>query len=436
MRYLFLFLLSISSLMADSVLREEVGVAVKLIDESQGVTEILNSQTTCPTFREKSVDITSQYCLQRSSETNEVVENTSLADLRRIRDEAFTRVCSSGCISTDFGNGHDDWRDGNRRASDWYRRNAGAPRRGDLGRNPSRNHIRPERYMDDLIPEVQLNYFDERVAGRLKNIHDRLRSSINGCPLKNESRFVAAAVLAQASQSSKEGNFEEAQVFMDLAEAITNFTEGDYSKLDQVRSMYEFLTGKNFDTGAPISETDMMISGMFARIAIKGLVKGFKGLVRLGQLAKKYLGKAWTKTGSAAQKVKRTSKNIEAGKWKEVFEETNPSDFLKNKGSKEVLEKFRGDKGIPKDWNLEISKNKKGVRLNKPGTSRADEVRIMPGQPDSPFKNSRKPYVTLKKNGKWRDINGNVVDLQSEAAHIPLDKFTKLPDWLKALENV
>ncbi len=415
-------------MMAESALREEVGVAIELIDESQGVTEILNSQTTCPISDEKSVDITSQYCFQRSAETNEVVENTSLADLRKIRDEALARVCSTGCIATDIGS-ESDWRDGNRRAADWYRRNTGAPRRGDLGRNPSRNHIRPPRYMDDLIPDVQLNYFDPAVSGRLKNIHDRLRSNINGCPLKDETRFVAATLLAQASASSDERNYEEAQAFMDLAEALTQFTEGDYSKLDQVKSMYEFLTGKNFDTGAPISETDMMISGMLAKFAIKGLVKGFKGLVKLGQLAKKYLGKAWGKAGSAAQKAKRTSKNIEAGKWKEVFEEISPSKFLDNEGSKEVLEKFRSDKKIPRDWELRASDSGGGVKYTRPNTQKGDEIRLMPAKANPPGPNSSKPYVTIKKGGQYRDINGNVVPRQSEAAHIPVSEFRKIPDW-------
>jgi len=52
----------------------------------------------------------------------------------------------------------------------------------------------------------------------------------------------------------------------------------------------------------------------------------------------------------------------------------------------------------------------------------------MNGKPDNRYPNSRNTNVRLKKDGKWRDIDGNIVDIETEAAHIPLDGFS-VPDW-------
>jgi len=53
-----------------------------------------------------------------------------------------------------------------------------------------------------------------------------------------------------------------------------------------------------------------------------------------------------------------------------------------------------------------------------------NSVRVMPGDPNSPFPNSQKPYVRHMRNGQSLDVNGNVVPKNTPEAHIPLKKFT------------
>ena len=47
----------------------------------------------------------------------------------------------------------------------------------------------------------------------------------------------------------------------------------------------------------------------------------------------------------------------------------------------------------------------------------------MPGEPNSPHVAQQKPYVKRQIDGKFYDVNGNVVPGDSPAAHIPLEKF-------------
>lgn len=95
----------------------------------------------------------------------------------------------------------------------------------------------------------------------------------------------------------------------------------------------------------------------------------------------------------------------------------------------ERLSKFRKDTKIPFNWDVGPSKKGQGLSFSKSGTSKADEVRIKEPVQGNQYPNSRIPNVRLKKDGTWRDINGNVVTLESEAAHIPLEGF-KFPHWM------
>ena len=426
----------IKGTLANQLLRSEVERSVDLIELSQNVSEILNTRTVCSNViteeKQEGID-KSEYCFQKNAE-NEIVENTSLFDLRDIRDQEFNRVCPKAtCTSTDFGSTGGRWSetDGTRNSRDFYDRMTGSARDGSLGRNPARNHIRPERYMDNLIPSYQLAYSDPKIGPELKEVHDSLRSTINGCPLKDENRYVAATLLAQASESAGMGNYEEAREFLNLSKALADFTKGDHSQIDTVRSIYEFLTGKDFDTGADLSGVDNIAAagvGGLWRVLITG---GARAISALGRLGSKYFGKVWRRLGEAGSRATKLGRNIRAGKWKDVFQDAKPASFLRNDSSKKVLEKFRRDKKIPKNWDLDRSNKNDGIKFIKPGTKRTTNIRIQQGDPGSRYPNSREPYVRIDRNGNAQDINGNTVPKDSNAAHIPLRLFRQFPDWLK-----
>lgn len=50
-------------------------------------------------------------------------------------------------------------------------------------------------------------------------------------------------------------------------------------------------------------------------------------------------------------------------------------------------------------------------------------IRVMPGKPHAKWQIQRKPYVEYQKNGKFYDVNGNIVSQKCEEVHIPLEDF-------------
>ena len=79
-------------------------------------------------------------------------------------------------------------------------------------------------------------------------------------------------------------------------------------------------------------------------------------------------------------------------------------------------------KGVPSDWIAKPSKTGGGTRFVDPANSH-NSVRVMPGDPKSPFPNSQRPYVRHLKDGQSLDVNGNVVPKNTPEAHIPLEDF-------------
>jgi hypothetical protein len=58
-----------------------------------------------------------------------------------------------------------------------------------------------------------------------------------------------------------------------------------------------------------------------------------------------------------------------------------------------------------------------------------DYVRVMRGDPDSEYINSRSTYVRVQKNGQALDVNGNVVPSNSPEAHIPVGEAASRLVW-------
>jgi hypothetical protein len=89
---------------------------------------------------------------------------------------------------------------------------------------------------------------------------------------------------------------------------------------------------------------------------------------------------------------------------------------------------------IPDDWVPIASKTMKkegklqGIEYIHPD-NREIRIRVMPGNPNSQFPNSRKPYVRQTVNNKDLDRNGRIVDRESEASHIPLDEYQFFEFW-------
>ncbi len=53
----------------------------------------------------------------------------------------------------------------------------------------------------------------------------------------------------------------------------------------------------------------------------------------------------------------------------------------------------------------------------------------MRGNPNSPYPNSRAPYVRWQRNGQPLDMDGNKLPSKYDpAAHIPLEDFSFMPE--------
>lgn len=84
--------------------------------------------------------------------------------------------------------------------------------------------------------------------------------------------------------------------------------------------------------------------------------------------------------------------------------------------------------GIPDGWRITGTKSPGGVLYRDPNNA-GNSVRVMQGNPNSPFPNSQGPYVRWQKNGQPLDRFGNQLpSAKLPEAHIPLNDFKFLPE--------
>jgi len=82
--------------------------------------------------------------------------------------------------------------------------------------------------------------------------------------------------------------------------------------------------------------------------------------------------------------------------------------------------------GVPDGWRIKPSRRSGGVRFVDPKNPH-NSVRVMPGDPKSPYPNSQRPYVRWQRDGQALDGHGDPVPRTSPDAHIPLDDFEYSP---------
>jgi hypothetical protein len=78
--------------------------------------------------------------------------------------------------------------------------------------------------------------------------------------------------------------------------------------------------------------------------------------------------------------------------------------------------------GIPHHWIAKPTRKGSGTRFINPENPH-DQVRVMPGEPNSPHPAQQTPYVKRMKDGSAYDAAGRKVDSRSAEAHIPLRDF-------------
>jgi len=84
--------------------------------------------------------------------------------------------------------------------------------------------------------------------------------------------------------------------------------------------------------------------------------------------------------------------------------------------------------GVPENWRIRGANTPGGVRYYDPSNP-GHSVRVMQGNPNSPFPNSQTPYVRWQYHGQPLDVHGNVLPSKfSPDAHIPLQDFRFRPE--------
>ena len=86
----------------------------------------------------------------------------------------------------------------------------------------------------------------------------------------------------------------------------------------------------------------------------------------------------------------------------------------------------RRPKGVPNDWVPVPSKKGGGMRWIDPNNPH-NQVRVMPGNPNSQFPDQRQPYVKQNRGGTYIDRFGNPVSSNGPEAHIPYNQYQFVP---------
>ena len=115
-------------------------------------------------------------------------------------------------------------------------------------------------------------------------------------------------------------------------------------------------------------------------------------------------------------------------KYKKARESLQPyrNEYLPENKIRELIQQaglptFPRPQGIPENFRVKLS-DKGGMEYVHPSNNHI-RVRVMPGKPHSPNPLQQNPYVVYSKNGKAVDKLGNLVDLASPEAHIPINEF-------------
>ena len=79
--------------------------------------------------------------------------------------------------------------------------------------------------------------------------------------------------------------------------------------------------------------------------------------------------------------------------------------------------------GVPSNWRIRNTNSPGGIRYTNPKNPN-EEIRIMQGNPNSPYPNSQNPYARQRDNsGSFIDSEGNRVNKKDPSGHIPLNIF-------------
>lgn len=178
--------------------------------------------------------------------------------------------------------------------------------------------------------------------------------------------------------------------------------------------------GFNFFTGAAI------VKGIHA-------VKTLKEIKKANQL---FTLELISEEGIAKQQILEKSSKLQLTREEAIKKVKSDQEFLQSFKGRQLDETtvrrilhesgyvtFPRPKGMPSNFSVQFSEKGCGIIYFDPKNPNFHDLRVMPGSTISPNPYQQKPYVKYKKDGQYRDKNGNVVSGNSKEAHIPIEEF-------------
>jgi hypothetical protein len=206
--------------------------------------------------------------------------------------------------------------------------------------------------------------------------------------------------------------------------------------------LYELLTGRDFFTDEPLTFGERVASGLGvvagAGAQWRAVAKGLGGLgfparsIHNADEARKAIRVAQeaSENGSRVFQGSKSGTRIEQIGYLQVKYRG-----IKSEENHRVLTRLADElqtKNIPRDWPAIATKVKdghQGLEFRHPDF-RDVNIRVMPGNPRSPYPNSQQPYVRQSVHGQSIDKNGRIIsNPRSNEAHIPLKEFMFTNFW-------
>ncbi|MEI8300776.1 MAG: hypothetical protein WCG10_04090 [Chlamydiota bacterium] len=234
-----------------------------------------------------------------------------------------------------------------------------------------------------------------------------------GTPVKNHEKFIATAhekIDEIFSTNYAEGYAADAQV---------NSLKSDF-EIGIIPPPGMLFKGQNLTR-----VRDLIKAGQQTAVIAEELGLTHREIIQLKQAGslEKTVASTFESIVSDAAKLE----SYERCKKAEAFIKPYRGQYLSEQQIREILYKagvnaFNRPIGIPGSYRIKFTDKGGGIKYIHP-KDEGTYVRIMPGQPHSPFPRQREPYVNHRINGRSVDKFGNVVPNSSPEAHIPIYEF-------------
>ncbi len=159
-----------------------------------------------------------------------------------------------------------------------------------------------------------------------------------------------------------------------------------------------------------------------AAFTLEALAKDAKNFASLEKIHQTW----WTKSSALIDELKVTGGGRFDTKLSKLFKGKNLSELQVRKILHHAgFKTYPRPAGIPQNCHIQLSERGGGMIYLKKGTTLNQyfHVRVMPGNPKAKYPSQRQPYVVQRRADKAVGIHRQLVERNSELAHIPIKEY-------------